>query len=88
MFTEIYKYYHIYLQIYGSDGVKGALEVLNIIYKNPKLTPKEIHAKRNTNLSTSIYRILQHLKELGLVSDETYTITSHGKEELQSREEN
>ena len=68
--------------------MKGALEVLNIIYKNPKLTPKEIHAKRTKTLSTSVYRILQHLKELGLVSNEIYTITSHGKEELQSRKEN
>ena len=60
-----------------------ALEVLNIIYKNPKLTPKEIHAKRTKSLSTSVYRILQHLKELGLVSDESYTISSHGKASLE-----
>ena len=61
------------------------LEVLNIIYKNPRLKPKKIHSKRMLKLYRTIYSILMHMRFGGLVEkqgDNSYIITDLGITEL------
>jgi len=60
----------------------AAVEVLKIVYKFPRLNPKQIHAKRTLQLSQGVNIILQTLRELQFVKSEKgiYTITPLGSE--------
>jgi len=62
----------------------AAREVLEIIYKFPRLNPREIHAKRTLSLSKSVRFILMILRQLQLVKSENgeYTITPLGSEHV------
>lgn len=72
------------LYVHG-DYMKGALEVLEIIYKHPNLPPKEIHKLRKTDLSTKVNDILIHLYKMGMVSKPTeYVLTGAGSHFLWS----
>jgi len=63
----------------------AAREVLEIVYKNPRLNPRQIHAKRTLQLYEPVNNVLFRLrKQLHLVKSENgeYTITPLGSEHV------
>ena len=63
----------------------AAREVLEIIYKFPRLNPRDIHAKRTLQLSEPVNNVLHRLrKQLKMVKSENgeYTITALGLDHL------
>lgn len=63
-----------------------ALEILKILKRNPRSSPKHIHSQRKTKLSTSpryLLGLLYQLKYVDRVSRGIYVITTIGIEKLQ-----
>ena len=66
-----------------------AIEILEIIYKHPRLNPRQIHSKRKLNVH-DVGRILQTLRETNLVDTPErgiYVITELGKDVFEGLQE-
>jgi len=66
-----------------------AIEILEIIYKHPRLNPRQIHSKRKLNVN-DVGRILQILRETNLVNTPErgiYIITELGKDVFEGLQE-